>query len=955
LGSADTYDRVAMVFGGPLTGVLLERQGELEALGRLMRDARSARGCLVSVEGPAGIGKSSLLDACAQEAVGLGMGCLRVRGDEVAMESSFAAVRELFWREVGADGPGVLPGAAALAGPVFEGEVGVGADRDRVGAVLHGLYWLVADLAERAPLALLIDDAQWVDVASARFLVYLARRIDSLSVLLAVVVRDGEAPGAVAGLSGRASVVLRPEPLSEVASGEVVRGALGARADEELCRSCHEATGGNPFYLRELLAALRADPSRPSLEAARRVRTLGAGAIGRSVLVRLARLGDDCERLAEALAVLAPGSPLRHAATVARLDRRRGVLAADRLRAADLLAATPALGFTHPIVREAIAAQLPASRRAALHAEAAALLAAEGAPADRVAAHLLFAEPYGEGWVVDALRAGARQALARGAPEAAVSYLRRALAEPPAPRARLDVFLELGRAEALLPIAQDFPALSEALELTDDPNQRAEIAHDLAMAHAGVGHNAAAWRVLKRVLDRADTRDAPHRLWLEAHLIGGAAPCLGSADMVRASIARYFGPATRGEIRDPIMLTALAQTAAVTGRPADECAGLARRALAEDRLLDVGVVYLAATGALAWTDRLDEAARAQELGIAEAQRRGSAPMFMHGSVYRAITAFRAGDLDVAEDHAQRAYELARELGTELFVANFLIPVLLERDRVPDAFELIDSLGLTEAELDLWQGVSVLAGRGQVRVALGHLEQGVVDLVEAGRRMTDAGYQLSVLVDWVPSAVTALVRLGRDREARRLAEQELAEAAGFGAPRRYGIAMSVCGKLDRGSQGMDRLLQAVRILERGPARLAYAHALVNFGEGLRERGRRQEAREPLARGLDLAHRERAIALAQRARLELRACGARPRRMALSGAESLTPAELRTARMAADGQSNRQIAQALFVTTKTVEAQLSQAYNKLGIHSRAQLANALAGSGPPTSDREPAGKL
>ena len=190
------------------------------------------------------------------------MVALRVRGDELVMESSFAAVRELLWAEVDAR-PELFDGAAGLAASVFERGGSERVDRDRVAAVLHGLYWLVADLAERGPIALLVDDAHWLDAASARFLAYLARRIDSLPVLLAVGVRAGDdSTGLAATLSDAAANVLRPEPLSEEAAEVVVRGVLGPGADEELCRACHEATGGNPYYLRELTTALLPERGR---------------------------------------------------------------------------------------------------------------------------------------------------------------------------------------------------------------------------------------------------------------------------------------------------------------------------------------------------------------------------------------------------------------------------------------------------------------------------------------------------------------------------------------------------------------------------------------------------------------------------------------------------------------------------------------------------------------------
>ena len=159
---------------------------------------------------------------------------LRGRGDELVMESSFAAVRELFWERVRANGIDALDGAARLARPVFAAELGIGGDRDRASAVLHGLYWLTADLADDGPLVMVVDDVQWLDAASARFLAYLTRRIEALPVLLVAALRTGESvgPGEQAAAWAQPAVrMLRPAVLSAEASEQVVRGVLGPRAD----------------------------------------------------------------------------------------------------------------------------------------------------------------------------------------------------------------------------------------------------------------------------------------------------------------------------------------------------------------------------------------------------------------------------------------------------------------------------------------------------------------------------------------------------------------------------------------------------------------------------------------------------------------------------------------------------------------------------------------------------
>jgi DNA-binding CsgD family transcriptional regulator len=919
-------------------GALLERGAELAGLDGLLAAACRGSGALVVIEGPPGIGKSALLRACAERAAGLGMESLHARGDDVSMESSFAAMRELLAPAVG---PGAFSGSAAFAAHVFAGEADAPPEADRAVAVLHGLYWLIADRCDRGPVALLVDDAHWLDPASARFLLYLARRVDSLAAVLVVAQRRGEVSGPLIALSERAALVLEPAPLSEAASSELVRRELGARADEELCRSCHAATGGNPFYLRELLADLRREDRRPTVEVARSVRSLGAGTVGRSVLVRIGRLGSDCERLAQALAILGPGAPLRHGAALGGLHRAAAETAADRLRAADVLSPERELDFVHPIVHEALLAELPAARRAALHSGAASLLVGEDAPADRVAAHLLSAEPYGEAWVVDALRAAARQAMARGAPDTAASYLRRARAEPPAGEERLEVLLELGRAEALLPTDDAFPALREALKLAREPAQRARVAQELAHALLSVGRGDSVRALVESLLDESELLSAELVERLEAHLLGGGATDLSATRRIVERTTPWFVRARNDEVSDPLMLAALASTGVVTGLSAAEASGLARRALAHDSLLRDLIPYGGAARALTWTEQFEDAGPAQAVGLAEAQRRGSAPMFMHASTVCSVTALRLGDLDQAEDHAQRAYELAREVGSVHFAAMFLIPILTERGRLDEARTILDSLALGEAELRVWQGVGVLAERGRVRIASGELEAGVSDMLEANGRMAAAGCHLSVLVEWAATAVWALARLGRTDEAVQVAQRELDAAVAFGASRRRALALSACGGLDAGPAGLAQLREAVELLHDSPSRLARARALVNLGIGLRRRDEPLPAREPLAAGLDLAQQCGAVALAEAARAELIATGARPRRASLRGPGALTPAQLRTAEMAASGMTNREVAQALFVSTKTVETQLSQAYAKLGIASRAELADALAG--------------
>jgi DNA-binding CsgD family transcriptional regulator len=196
--------------------------------------------------------------------------------------------------------------------------------------------------------------------------------------------------------------------------------------------------------------------------------------------------------------------------------------------------------------------------------------------------------------------------------------------------------------------------------------------------------------------------------------------------------------------------------------------------------------------------------------------------------------------------------------------------------------------------------------------------------------------------WRSSAALTLHRLGRHGEALQLAQEELELARRWGAPRAVGIALRALGLVQGGTAGKALLRETITVLEGSGAQLEHARVLVDLGAALRRGNRRAEARAPLRQGLELAYRAGATGLVRQAQDELAAMGARPRKLLLTGAESLTPSERRVARMAAQGMANKELAQALFVTVKAVEVHLSSVYRKLGISSRAQLAQALAGA-------------
>jgi DNA-binding CsgD family transcriptional regulator len=238
---------------------------------------------------------------------------------------------------------------------------------------------------------------------------------------------------------------------------------------------------------------------------------------------------------------------------------------------------------------------------------------------------------------------------------------------------------------------------------------------------------------------------------------------------------------------------------------------------------------------------------------------------------------------------------------------------------------------------------LLHSRGGLRLAQGEPTAALEDLLEVGRRQEIMGEPNPALLDWRSLAARALTELDRRDEALAFAEDEVRLARRFGAPRALGIALTAAGATQGGDGGLDRLREAEAVLAASPARLAHAHSLSKLGSAFRHDGERDSARDALGRAIDIAHGCGATALEADALGELRSTGARPRRSATRGPAALTPSERHTAELAAQGLSNREIADALFVTVRTIEFHLNGAFKKLGIRSRRQLAHELMGEG------------
>jgi DNA-binding CsgD family transcriptional regulator len=926
---------------------LLERDHEVAQLQALLDAARTGQGRLVAIEGPAGIGKSRLLAEVRRCAAEDGMIALSARGAEFEHEFSYGIVRQLFepvlMRAGEEEREELLAGAAGLTRQLFEGADLPGDDDGHASyATLHGLHWLTVNLSARAPLLLAIDDVRWCDAPSLRYLAYLVRRLEGLPTLIVCGLRPTDPPSTDEALIAELlhdplTTVIRPAPLTKTAAREIV----GNAGDEEFIAACHEASGGNPLLLRALAGEIAAERIAPVRANAERVRALGPGAVGGLVQLMLSRLPPQAGRLARAVSLLGDGAELRHAAELAGVDDSVAAEAADALARTEIIRQGQTLGFVHPMVAAAVSSDIAPLEREQGHLAAARILRAARAAPERIAAHLLIVPPSGDPEAVRVLREAAGRALRQATPDVAASYLRRALDEPPTQEQRAMVLVELGEAEVMVqgPLAVEH--LEEAYAHLTDPIARARVAALLGRALFFTGRIPDAVRLFLDAMEAAP----PDAVDLRDRMLGGVLiEAINDPDLrTRVGVPQF--DRLRGEdlsrgVGGRTLLSVLAFEDARSGRTdAATSAERAIRALADRDLYTANAAYAAAVVTLALADR-DEAVWACEEIAADATSRGSVVQHASGKTWRSLAVLARGSLAEAEADAREAIEASRQLGFTValpYAISFRADALIEMGRTAEAAAALDVLGRNVESVPnghfQWPG----AARARLLIAQRHFHEALTQ-IEAVRQCFERldGVNPAVL-PWRSMQAEALIALERGEEGAALAAEEVDLARGWGAPLALGRALRVKG-LAAGDEAA--LRDSVEVLDGSAARLELARSLVELGAMLRRTNRRAESRESLRRGLELAHLCGAVPIEERAREELAATGARPRSVMLSGYDSLTPSERRVARMAADGLTNRDIAQTLFVTPKTVEVHLSNSYRKLSISSRSELAVAIA---------------
>jgi DNA-binding CsgD family transcriptional regulator len=940
---------------GVRRGLLLERAEELVALRAHIEEAAAGQGRLVVIEGPAGIGKTELLRATLGVARGRGLRLLTARGSEFESPVPFGVARQLFEpllvRASAAEAAALLAGPASRAEPVLTGDAdgGLGLDpADTEYRTLHAIYWLLVNAADRGPLLLAVDDAQWADRSSLRLLSFLERRVDGVPVMVLATIRSGDPEGELddvrALLAGGRTRALRPRALSPAASGAVVRAGLGAEPPPEFVDACHRASGGNPYFLHELVAALRHSQVVPSAAATEDVLAFDPPAVARTVMHRLARLPDACGEVAAAAAVLGPEAERERLAALTGRSGAEVEEALTRLAAADLLRADGAeVEFVHPLVRTAIRGELAAGERGRLAAAAARELAAAGR-VEQAAVHLLDAAPDGEEPVLDTLLEAARLAAARGASDVAARLLARALREPPPLARRVEVLCRLGVAEARLGSAAALETLSRAWQEAGSTVERAAVARDAAPAYVGLGRPADAAAVLEQASASLGPGELREALDLQRVELAGTMPQLRPPGPL---LERVGSLAERDPVAGSVLHSYLGFEAMASGRPAAEALGHIERAVRGDVLAD--------HGAGAWNARFraammlgfcGEPERARQMfddAAARARRRG-APLELSAALgLRGAMSYLLGDMRAAEADGLASLDLIpADAPMAPNYVPLLVDVLLERDRAEEAARALERARAIDALPDGLERPAVLAARGRVRIARGDLRAGRDDVLAAGERQDGAELRSPALGPWLPAAALATYALGERGPAVGLSAENLERSERSGAPFVHGRALRVHGIVLGGGEGLALLRDAVALLEPSYARLELAWAKTALGAALHENGEDCEARAQLRAAIELAERLGGEAVAARARDALVAAGGRPRRRLVTGPQALTPGEGRVAQAVAEGMSNRAAAQALFLSEKTIEAHLASVYRKLGVSSRVQLPVALAGA-------------
>ena len=921
---------------------LVGRDQVLAAADAALARASAGHGTLVVVSGPRGAGRSAVLRAVSARADAAGHRVVAAAAGPFDREAGLGLIRRLLLPLVD-EQPGLLEGGpASWAARLFTSEPG---EADHI-AVSQGLLAVIGRLTDHGrPLAIVADDVDLGDRSSIRLLAELARGSVDLPVLIAVSATGPRLGSPVTDLLA-VGAHLTLDPLDVGAISDLAALRLGSDVRSEVVEALATASGGYPAILVPIVEALGGSSVRDEPASAIQVADIERVAptsMPAHVEGRLRLVSEPARNLAVAVAVVGGRARADVAAAAASIEPDQVAVLVAELVDAGLFRAGTRPAWTVPVLARAAVDLVPPGERALIEIGAARALAAAGDPAEQGASLLVDVPAVGEPWAAAALAAAAVEAEQRGAPEVAKDLWLRQLEEPLDFAARGWATAAVARAEMHLGDPAGAERLRSLAPLVDDAALRSRVEFAAGRASLWNGDAAVAAACFA---DAASSAGAAGDDQIERRSAAGRllACGIGSLGPDAVSAARTATGPLDDSAGSSSLRAALAFADLVEGRPMAQVLAGARAAVADDRLftlptsdftaLSAAAFCLVAGGepraAVSVLDRVIAAGHhlGQVATVATVQCGLASALLAAGEVGGAIDSAEAA---LASGHAwpierpaaAAALAEARRLQGDLDTAT----AALAEDAVP-----IDATLLRSAQLQ-WLIVS-----GRVALDRGDAEAAVQ---LAGRALAAGPVATSLGADVL--LIRSLVASGAPQQGCEHADAVLAQTDALRDSQR-GVIEVLRGRL---AGDLDAIEAGVDAVGASGAALDQVEVLTVLGDELLRLGRRSEARDAFRGALALADDLGAKGLASSALDGLRLAGGRPRRRALTGRTALTPAEERICELVASGRSNPEVADLLYLSRKTVEYHLGNAYGKLGITRREELAAVLAppdGSAP-----------
>jgi DNA-binding CsgD family transcriptional regulator len=926
--------------------MLLGRASECGQLDQLLARARSGHSGALLLRGEAGIGKSALCTYAAEQADG--MTILRACGTPTESELAFSGLADALWHVLALRAEIPERQAAALASALA---IGPPLDSGRF-AICAATLSLLAAAAEKKPVLVIVDEAQWLDPSSTEALLFAARRLDVDGVAFLFAVRDGQET-----LLDRADLPeLRLAPLDPGAAEALLSGRAETTIASEVADQLLRAAAGNPLALIELPSLLSAEQlagTEPLDEELPSTATLE-----RAFLRQLESLPDDCR---EALLVAAASdSGDLDAVTAALIDLGVNPRSLEPAERAALVSATGGrLEFRHPLLRAAIYHAAPSVARRAAHQALAS--AADEQQVDRRAWHLAAAAPAQDEVAAEALEQAALSARRRGGRAEAASAFERSGelgAEGPERARRLreaavDAWL-VGRAD------HAHGLLQAALEQAGDPRVRAGIQHSRGIIEMWEGSPMSAHQLLfgeateVEEIDRTRAAkmltDAAWACFMAAEITTGLATAkracevgAGAGGIAETLTKAVFGIALvlGGEASRamPLFSDYLDLLESMEGSPSP---GLYQPLRPDGQLL-------------MWFEEFDRAREVLTRTIDTARAGSALSALPYALSVLSELDFRTGNWAAAYAGATEAVRIAHEthqVTTLAFSLSCLARLEAAQGRIDECCaHSKQALEIASPRIGAVVALSA-SGLGLLELGLGHLDEALARLEPLARQTAEHGLREPGVIQWAPDLIETYVRLGRYEEAKF----SLADFDGLGRRTERPWALATAGRCRGLLAGEDEFeaefRRALEIHSQVQMPFESARTELCLGERLRRARRRADARGPLRSALETFERLGATPWSERARAELAASGETARRRDPYAAEQLTPQELQVALVVARGATNKEAGASLFLSPKTIETHLGRVYRKLNVRSRTELAHLLSSEGTLTRAEAPA---